>query len=91
MLKKNSLRLHFLVLVAIMATFAAGCSKKPAAEVNGAEITDSVLKWHLIQRIRQHSAKGAVVKKQALREAVPRAERRAARHNTAHGRRGLQK
>jgi foldase protein PrsA len=70
MLKKNSLRLHFLVLIAIMATFASGCSKKPAAEVNGAEITNSVLKWHLIQRSRQHSAKGAVVKKQALREAV---------------------
>jgi peptidyl-prolyl cis-trans isomerase C len=56
--------------MAIMATFASGCSKKPAAEVNGAEISNSVLEWHFIQRVNQHIETGAVVKKQALRNAV---------------------
>jgi parvulin-like peptidyl-prolyl isomerase len=70
MLKKSSLRRYSLVLIAIMATFASGCSKKPAAEVNGAEISNSVLEWHFIQRVNQHIETGAVVKKQALRDAV---------------------
>jgi parvulin-like peptidyl-prolyl isomerase len=70
MLKKSSLRRYSLILIAIMATFASGCSKKPAAEVNGAEISNNALEWHFIQRVNQHIETGAVIKKQALRNAV---------------------
>jgi parvulin-like peptidyl-prolyl isomerase len=59
-----------LVLIAIMLTFASGCQKKPAAEVNGSEISRAVLEWNFIQRSNQHIETGAAVKKQALRKAV---------------------
>ncbi len=54
----------------MMMTFASGCQKKPAAEVNGAEISRGVLEWNFTQRANQHIETGVAVRERSLRKAV---------------------
>ncbi len=47
-----------------------GCQKKPAAVVNGVEISRQELKWHVDERLADHRARGATVNENAIRSAV---------------------
>ena len=70
MLKEDSVRRHIVLLLAVFLVFSVGCQKKPAAVVNGAEISQKTLKWHLNERIKGHEARGTVINEPALRDAV---------------------
>jgi len=58
------------LLILSLAFIFIGCTKKPAAVVNGAEISNSALQWALNQRISEHEASGAVVSDRTLRNLV---------------------
>jgi parvulin-like peptidyl-prolyl isomerase len=58
------------LLIASIVSIAIGCAEKPAAIVDGAEISESTLQWALNQRIRDHEASGAVVSERTLRNLV---------------------
>lgn len=64
------MRRHIVLLLAVFLVFSVGCQKKPAAVVNGAEISQNALKWHLNERIKGHKARGTVINEPALRDAV---------------------
>lgn len=63
-------RLMVLLLAAFTLVSATGCQRKPAAVVNGAEISRKVLKWNLDRRMGEHKARGAVITEPALKTAV---------------------
>jgi parvulin-like peptidyl-prolyl isomerase len=58
-----------MLLIAFISV-SVGCAKKPAAVVNGDEISEGVVQWNLDQRMTQHRASGAVVAESLLRNKV---------------------
>ncbi len=63
-------RLSVLVLLALVVVFNFGCSKKPAAVVNGEEISMEDFQRQLNQRLESHKIQGASVQEKRLKEAV---------------------
>jgi len=63
-------RFAVLFLSVLIVLSATGCRKKPAAVVNGEEISRKVLEWNLNLRISEHRARGAAINEPALRSAV---------------------
>ncbi len=64
------MRRHIVLLLAVFLVLSVGCQKKPAAVVNGAEISQKAFKWHLNERIKGHEARGTAINEPALRDAV---------------------
>jgi foldase protein PrsA len=63
------LRRYFVfMLLTFAAVVTLGCAKKPAAVVNGEEISEALLQWNLNQSMKDHRASGSKVGEKTIRD-----------------------